>query len=69
MLARPLRILAPPTLKTRLFGFLGFVTSTIAIIVPVAAGEIPAEGLYMLIPALIFGILLIGSSVLAWHDG
>ncbi len=52
-----------------LFGLLGVVTSTIAMIVLVAPGEIPAEALIILIPALILGLLLIGGSVLAWREG
>ena len=52
-----------------LFGLLGVGTSITAMIVLVAPGEIPAEGLYMLIPALIFGLLLIVASLLAWREG
>jgi hypothetical protein len=37
-------------------------------IVLVAPGEIPGEGLFMLIPALILGLLLIVGSVLAWRE-
>ena len=50
------------------FGIFGAATSVIAMIVLVAPGEIPAEGLYMLIPSLIFGVLLILGSVLAWRE-
>ena len=50
-------------------GIFGVTTSIIAMIVLVAPGEIPPEGLYMLIPTLIFGLLLIVSSVLAWREG
>ncbi len=52
-----------------LFGIFAVATSTIAMIVLVAPGEIPAEGLFILIPALILGLLLIGGSVLAWREG
>jgi hypothetical protein len=51
-----------------LFGLLGVGTSIAAMIVLVAPGEIPGEGLYMLIPALILGLLLIVGSVLAWRE-
>jgi hypothetical protein len=52
-----------------LFGLFAVVTSIVAMIVLVAPGEIPAEGLYMLIPALILGLLLIGGCVLSWREG
>ena len=52
-----------------LFAIFAVVTSTIAMIVLVSPGEIPAEGLFILIPALILGLLLIGGSVLAWREG
>ena len=51
-----------------LFGLLGVGTSIAAMIVLVAPEEIPGEGLYMLIPALILGLLLIVGSVLAWRE-
>ena len=52
-----------------LFGLIGVATSITAMIVLVAPGEIPAEALIILIPALILGLLLIGGSVLAWREG
>ncbi len=52
-----------------IFGIFAVATSAIALITLVAPGEIPAEGAYILYPALIFGLLLIMSSVLAWREG
>ena len=52
-----------------IFGLLGVATSIAAMIVLVAPGEIPAEALIILVPALILGLLLIGGSVLAWREG
>ena len=51
-----------------LFGLVGVVTSVIAMIVLVAPGEIPPQGLFMLVPSLIFGLVLILGSVLAWRE-
>lgn len=50
------------------FGLLGVATSIAATVVLVAPGDFPAGGLVMLIPAFIFGLLLIVSSVLAWRE-
>lgn len=52
-----------------IFGIFGGVTSAIALINRGSLGELPAEGAYILIPALIFALLLIGGSVLAWWEG
>lgn len=52
-----------------IFGIFVVATSAIALITLVAPGEIPAEGAFILYPALIFGLLLIGGSVLAWREG
>ncbi len=51
-----------------IFGIFVVATSAIALITLVAPGEIPAEGLFMLIPSLIFGLLLTVGSVLAWRE-
>ena len=50
-------------------GIFAVATSTIALITLVAPGELASESVYILIPALIFGLLLIGGSVLAWREG
>jgi hypothetical protein len=50
------------------FGIFAVVTSTIAMVTLVAPGEIPEEGSFILIPALVFGLLLIVGSVLAWRE-
>ena len=50
-------------------GIFAVVTSTIALTTLVAPGKLAAESVYILIPALIFGLVLIGSSVLAWREG
>ena len=52
-----------------LFGLLGVATSIAATVVLVAPGDFPAGGLVMLIPAFIFGLLLVVASVLAWREG
>jgi len=51
-----------------IFGLFAVVTSVLALITLVAPGEIPTEATYILYPALIFGLLLIGSSLLAWRE-
>ena len=50
-----------------IFGILSVVTSIVAII-DLVPEEIPTESLSMLVPAIILGLLLAGSSVLAWRD-
>jgi len=52
-----------------IIGIFAVTTSTIALTTLVAPGEIASESVYILIPALIFGLLPIGSSVLAWREG
>ena len=52
-----------------IFGIFWAATSVIAMITLVAPGEIPAESNSILIPALIFSLLLIVGSVLAWLEG
>ena len=52
-----------------IFGILSVVTSVIAMITLVAPGEIPEESNFILIPALILGLLLFVGSALAWREG
>lgn len=51
------------------FGIVGVVTSAGTLITRVAPGELPGESSSILVPALIFSLLLILGSVLAWREG
>ena len=51
-----------------ILGIFSVATSAIAMITLVGPGEIPGEGGFILIPALILGLLLIVGSVLAWRE-
>ena len=48
-------------------GIIGVATS-VGGLIRVPAGELPVESYLILIPALLFSLLLIGSSVLAWRE-